>query len=85
MTNINLWQIGFFVIITGIVLTIIPIALFKKRIKLDKPKFWFKEADFLGDNKERLIVNEGRIQGTLIYWKNKAAAHRMLYNANIYI
>lgn len=85
MTHVNLWQLGLFALIAGIVLTIIPLIFaFRKRIKLDKPKFWFKEANFFGDQKERLIATEGRIQGTLVYWKNNAAAQRMLYTANIF-
>ncbi|MES2328183.1 MAG: hypothetical protein V4539_01185 [Bacteroidota bacterium] len=85
MKNINLWQIGFMALMLGILLTTIPIIFaFRKKIKLDKPKFWFKEADFLGDLRVRLIATEGRIQGTLIYWKNQAAAHRILHTANIF-
>ncbi len=84
VTDINLWKYGFILIIIGIVMTIIPIMYaFFKRIKLDKPKFWFEEANFLGKNKERLIACEGRIQGTLIFWKNKAEAHRKLHIANV--
>ena len=81
----NIWQVGFFVLVLGIIITIIPILIaFQKKIKLDKPSKWFNEANYLGDLKDRLIANESRIQGTLLYWKNKAAAHRMLHNANIF-
>ena len=85
MKNINLWQIGLIILITGIILTIIPIVLaFMKKVKLDKPKSWFNEANHFGNLKERLIANENRIQGTLIYWKNQAAAHQKLHNSNIF-
>lgn len=85
MENMNLWQIGLLTLIVGIVITLIPIIrAFLKKIKLDKPKSWFNDADYFGDLKNRLIANENRIKGTLVYWKNKAAAHRMLHNANIF-
>lgn len=83
--GINIWQMAFYLLLIGIALTVIPIVFaFQKRIKLDKPNYWFKEADFLGDQKERLIVNESRIHGTLLYWKNQAAAHKKLHDANIF-
>lgn len=85
MENIDFWKIGFIFLILGIIITIIPIVLaFNKKIKLDQPKFWFEEATYFGDLKDRLIKNESRIQGTLIFWKNKAAAHRLLHSANVF-
>jgi len=85
MENINLWQIGLIILGIGIILTIIPILIaFMKKVKLDKPKSWFNEANHFGNLKERLIANENRIQGTLIYWKNQAAAHKKLHSSNIF-
>ncbi len=55
-----------------------------KRVKLDKPKSWFEEADNFGSLKDRLIANEDRIKGTLIFWKNKATAHKLLHDSNIF-
>ena len=85
MENINFWQIGLALLAIGIILTIIPIvAAFMKKVKLDKPKSWFNEANHLGELKERLLANENRIQGTLIYWKNQAAAHKKLHTSNTF-
>lgn len=84
-SEIILWKYGLVALLIAIVVTTIPIVLaFMKKVKLDKPKYWFDEADFFGDQKERLKATEGRIQGTLVYWKNQAAAYRLLHNANIF-
>ena len=84
-SEIILWKYGLVALLIAIVLTIIPIVLaFMKKVKLDKPKYWFDEADFFGDQKERLKATEGRIQGTLVYWKNQAEAYRLLHTANIF-
>jgi len=85
MENIDLWKIGLIVLICGIILTIVPIVFaFMKKVKLDKPKNWFNEANHFGILKERLIANENRIQGTLIFWKNQAAAHKLLHSSNTF-
>lgn len=80
----NLWQIGLIILMIGILITIIKIVVaFTKKIELEKPKSWFNEATFFGDLKGRLIANEQRIIGTLIFWKNKAYAHKILHSSNI--
>ncbi len=85
MENINLWQVGLIALAIGIVLTILPIVIaFMKKVKLDKPKSWFNEANHFGNLKDRLIANETRIQGTLVFWKNQAAAHRILHSSNTF-
>lgn len=81
----NSWLIGLCILVIGIILTIVPIVLaFMKKVRLDKPESWFNEANHFGDLKERLIANEKRILGTLIYWKNQATAHKKLHSSNTF-
>ncbi len=52
--GVNIWEIAFFVLLVGIMITILPIIFaFRKKINLDTPKYWFKEADFLGQEKRK--------------------------------
>ena len=76
----NLWFIGCLVLTLAILLTLAPIVYaFLKQIKLEAPDAWFKQSEAFTDQQARLRDHEGRIQGTLLYWKNKAAAHKRLY------
>jgi hypothetical protein len=78
------WQAGLVVLIFGIMTTIIPIISgFLGFTKLDQSESWFNSAEQLGTQKQRVIDHYRRIEGTLKYWKNKAAAHHRLHIARI--
>lgn len=82
--QINLWKLAFIALTIGAVITLIPIALaFFKKVKLHKSPKWFGEADALGDQKQRMIDHELRMEGTLLYWKNKAFTHHRIHIARI--
>lgn len=81
----NLWKIGHIFLAIGAVITLIPIALaFFKKVKLHKTPKWFGDAVFLGDQQQRMIEHEIRMEGTLLYWKNKACMHHRIHNARIF-
>ena len=54
-----------------------------KKVNLDKSGKWFDSAEYLGKQQKRLQENHARIEGTLIYWKNKAKAYEILNNSRI--
>lgn len=84
MLNNLIWIIACCILVIGVIITILPIIVaFTKKVKLNKTSKWFNEADFLGNQKQRLIDHEIRMEGTLIYWKNKATAHNRLHNARV--
>ncbi|MFK5969152.1 MAG: hypothetical protein QM487_03395 [Candidatus Marithrix sp.] len=61
-----------------------PIILaFLKKVKLNKAPKWFGEADSFEEQKDRLVAHELRIEGTLLFWKNKATAHYYLHIARV--
>ena len=79
-----LWEYFFYLIILGAIITMVPIVLaFLKKVKLNKVPRWFGEADSFEEQKDRLVSHELRIEGTLVYWKNKAAAHHRLHVARV--
>jgi hypothetical protein len=83
--QINLWKFAFIFLTIGAVITLIPIALaFFRRVKLHETPKWFGEADALGDQQQRMIDHEIRMEGTLLYWKNKACTHHRIHNARIF-
>lgn len=78
------WPIAFLAVLAGSLFTIIPIVLaFLKKVKLDVARVWFEDADYFLEQHKRLCDHEQRILGTLVYWKNKAAAHHRLHSAGI--
>jgi hypothetical protein len=80
----KIWLAASVVLLLGILGTIVPVALaFLKKIKLDKPTSWFDKATVLGAQQQRLLDHEARIQGTLLFWKNKAAAHGRLHSSSV--
>jgi hypothetical protein len=80
----KLWLAASCGLLSTIVATVIPVACaFLKRIKLVKASSWFEHATLLGSQQQRLLDHEARIQGTLLFWKNKAAAHGRLRNASV--
>ena len=79
-----LWEYLFYLVILGATITMVPIVLaFLEKVKLNKVPRWFGEADSFEEQKDRLVSHELRIEGTLVYWKNKAAAHHRLHVARV--
>ena len=80
----NPWFLGWLLLLFAVLLTGIPVVLaFLKRIKLEAPDAWFAQSEAFAEQQTRLRDHEVRIRGTLLYWKNKAAAHRRLHLARV--
>ena len=80
----NLWFLGWLVLMVAILLNVVPVAYaFIKRIRLEVPNAWFEHSEAFTDQQARLHDHEVRIQGTLLYWKNKAAAHKRLHQSRV--
>lgn len=81
---VNPWAYACVVLFSAILynILIISIALLKK-IELNKSGKWFENADCLGEEKKRLQENHARIEGTLVYWKNRARAYEILNNSRV--
>ncbi|MDF5723122.1 MAG: hypothetical protein PUP91_22140 [Rhizonema sp. PD37] len=83
-SSINPWAIGILILCIGILITIIPIFnAFLKKIDLHSVETWFDNASNLGAQQQRLKEHFDRIRGTLVYWKNKAAAYQRLDSARV--
>jgi hypothetical protein len=81
----DVWGIAFIVLVVFIIITIVDIlrAVFKT-VKLHPAGPGFESgAVFSEAARKRLEDNYQRIQGTLIFWKNKAAANGKLYNYSV--
>jgi hypothetical protein len=84
MMNINLWKIAFILLSLSALVTIVPILLaFLKKVKIQRAPKWFSDASVFGNQQQRLIDHELRMEGTMVYWKNKAAAHQRMHNARV--
>jgi len=84
MSWVSLWEYMFYLVLVAATGTMLPIVYaFLKKVKLNKVSQWFGEANSFEEQKERLVVHESRIAGTLVYWKNKAAAHHRLHLARV--
>lgn len=80
----RLWQAASLALLLAIMLTIVPLAhAFLRKVKLVRPSSWFDKASAFGSQQQRLLDHEARIQGTLLFWKNKAAAHGRLHTASV--
>lgn len=80
----NPWFYAMIVLYVAIVANIIPVVLaFLKKIDLNAAGKWFDDADYFEENKIRLQDSFGRIRGTLVFWKNQAAAYKMLDNSRV--
>lgn len=78
------WQAGTAALCIAIAGTIIPIVwAFFGYATLHCSGDWFDSSDDLSQFKARLMSNYSRINGTLRYWKSKAAAHQRLYFAQV--
>lgn len=78
------WQAACAGLALGMVCTIVPIShAFLKRVQLNEVGPWFHNAKQFGDQQQRLVDHFTRIRGTLVFWKNKAAAHHRLDMARV--
>lgn len=79
------WLYATIVLIIGVMITLVPLCRrFFKKVQLEDVRPWFEESDGLGNQRERVASHFERMRGTLVYWKNKAAAYRALENARIF-
>lgn len=79
-----LWEVATWLLCVGIAVTLVPVVwAFLKRVKLHDGGPWFGDTPELGDQQARLLRHHQRILGTLVYWKNRAAAHRRLHLARV--
>ena len=78
------WFYAIVILHTSIVGNIIPLLwAFFKKIDLNAAGKWFEDVENLGDQQKRLHDSFGRIKGTLVYWKNRAAAYNILNNSRL--
>jgi len=69
----------------AILSTIAPVVRkFLKKVELDASAPWFEDAIDLGEEKDRVEENFQRIHGSLVYWKNNAAAFNSLDDARVF-
>jgi hypothetical protein len=84
-TKYGWWQAGVAVLAVSIAATLAPILFsFLNFGDLNAPGNWFSTASQLGAEKARVEDHYSRIQGTLRFWKNKAAAYHRLHLARVY-
>lgn len=80
----NMWSGATAVLLVGIAATILSLGeAFTKQIKVDEAPKWIAEAPNLGEQKQRVLDHFMRLQGTLLYWKNDAAAHNRLHTSRV--
>jgi hypothetical protein len=78
------WYGGLACLAVAIVTTGVPIIWsFLGFVKLNDPGPWFEQAANLGLHAPRLEAHYKRIEGTLRFWKNKAAAHQRLHQGRV--
>lgn len=79
------WFVALSVLIVGILTTIVSLAeAFLNQVRLDEAPKWIEQATNLGGQKQRVLEHYERLKGTLVYWKNDAAAHNRLHNARVF-
>jgi hypothetical protein len=84
LSSLNPWFLGTVILIASITITTIPIIkAFFKKIDLHNAGSWFDNAASLGAEQTRLKEHFSRIRGTLVYWKNQAAAYQRLDTARV--
>lgn len=80
----SLWVAGISSLIIAIVGTSIPIAYgLLNKVDIKKAPVWIENTKNLGDQHERVKEHYGRLKGTLVYWKNEAAAYHALDMARV--
>lgn len=78
------WAVALAILAIGIVATLVPLGqAFLNQVKLDEAPKWIENAAQLGAQKKRVTEHYSRLKGTLVYWKNQAAAHHRLHTARI--
>jgi hypothetical protein len=79
------WFVALIVLVIGILVTVVVLAeAFLHQVKLDEAPKWIENATNLGGQKQRVQDHYERLKGTLVYWKNDAAAHHRLHTARVY-
>jgi hypothetical protein len=79
------WQAGVAGLAVAILTTVFPVAFgFLGFEKLHPAGQWFDTAIQLGSQQQRVVAHYSQIEGTLRFWKSKAAAYRRLHLARIY-
>lgn len=79
------WAVGIAVLCIAIAATSLPIGqALLQQIALDAAPVWMEEATNLGAEQQRVVVHYKRLKGTLVYWKNQAAAHHRLHMAGVF-
>jgi hypothetical protein len=79
------WLVALGVLTSAIALTVLGLGqAFLNQVKLDEAPKWIEAANNLGDQKERILEHYARFKGTLVYWKNDAAAHNRLHTARVF-
>jgi hypothetical protein len=80
----SFWAAGIATLVISIVGTAIPIAYaVLHRVDINAAPVWIENTTNLGAQHERVKEHYGRMKGTLIYWKNEAAAYHRLDTARV--
>jgi hypothetical protein len=78
------WSAGVALLSVSILATLGPIVFsFLGFVELNDPGKWLESADQLGSHRQRVEEHYSRIEGTLKFWKNKAAAYQRLHQARV--
>lgn len=82
---IDLWYFASIILFVFILTTIgIILYAYFQKVQLIKPEKWFDQAIEFKEQLQRLVDHQERINGTLVFWKNKAALHNRLNMATVY-
>jgi len=80
----NPWAAGLGALGVAIGATAVPVLqAMLHRVHLDAAPTWLQDSKNLGAERDRVVEHYGRLKGTLVYWKNEAAAHHRLYQASV--
>lgn len=78
------WASALAALAVAIVATAVPVAnAFLNKVALDEAPVWMENAKNLGVQRERILDHYARLKGTLVYWKNEAAAHQRLHLSSV--
>lgn len=78
------WAVAIALQVVGMVATVIPVGqALLERIDLNAAPTWIEHSVHLGAQRDRVLDHYARIKGTLVYWKNQAAAHSRLHSASV--
>ena len=84
LATTNGWAVALAVLATFILSTVVSVAqALLHQVKLDKAPVWMEGSKLLGSERERVEDHYDRLKGTLVYWKNEAAAYRRLHFARV--